>query len=1007
MEIRDFLANDYQKIKSLLMDGGLFLQVQNEEKAIQNAVNHLEQASRQLMEQQQRQIDQKFHIKTSTINGLLSKLKEASNNIGALSKDDLNRLETALGEMLQILDLQRKHELADAEADNQIKKDANIASYRSRTEPTMERHYEEAKTVLSQTECQFNPLEDYYETASFQSPIWKNLRYQSEFPKLKSVRIGERMIPIRNLRGNESFSYAIPEIVPFYVQKSLTLVYNANERHLLKSMVDGIFLRSLMSAKSGNVLFYFIDSVGKGELFLDYLNFSQSSTKQILNNKIFTNPQEIDNVIKNLVAEYDDVEQNFLKGLTIEEYNSKSKVVVPYRVVIIDAFPAGLSMNAIDMIKKLSRYEINAGLHFVFLVEENQMGRTTEVVRDTTIFRVSPCSVDMDNMLNIKNAVLDFTDLNYNTSVNAPFDECYDELPYWDGNCSNFTTVPMGISKGINYNLEFDEEGKKSIPSAHMVIAGQTGCGKSFLLHSLIMGMSIKYSPDELRFFLIDLKGAEFKQYDTYKLPHADFIAINGNPEIGLHVLRLVKRMMNERNDEFKAKGVDRLTEYRKLYPDVVMPRYVIVIDEYQRLLGSGGPAREARFFIEDIAKVGRALGFNLILSSQSVELDADTLGNFTHRVAMRCSDYIAHQVLGTAEQKTPELKVGQAIVHQGSGFDFVQGYFLPVRSNGGVNEGKCRIDYLKELSSKWMDKNGGKCDKDITVFDSVSFAYLENNKKVSGMLPQRLDSIRFSPGEKLLVDGNDLMCELEVGTKNQNILVFGGKQLVSLKAMNGCLRSMLNQFEPDDVKIDIVNCVNRSKKEFFEPVKESSQNIVSRFASSKYFELTDSLDNWMDELLDEINERTDKINSEDVYFSPHVVVLYEINNREDIKQVPKYPDKEDTKYIPTTLGMKLYEILEKGPLVGVHCLVHFIDPDAYFEVFNEGDKNYFGHRVLLQMSDDDSKTFMGNFRKDAAKLVDMSLPEDYAYNKAIYYNVYSAYYETIKPYEFNNKQNQ
>ena len=138
-----------------------------------------------------------------------------------------------------------------------------------------------------------------------------------------------------------------------------------------------------MSAKPGNLSFYMIDSVGNGELFLDYLNFSQASTKQILNNKIYTNPQEIDETFKKLVDIYDDIEQNYLKGSNIVDYNQKSKVTIPYRIVIIDTFPQGLSINDIERIKKLVRYETRAGLHFVFLVEEAPF---TSWVRSNSVF---------------------------------------------------------------------------------------------------------------------------------------------------------------------------------------------------------------------------------------------------------------------------------------------------------------------------------------------------------------------------------------------------------------------------------------------------------------------------------------------------------------------------------------------------------------------------------------------------------------------------------------------
>lgn len=1002
MEIQQFLEKDYQRIKSLLSNGGLFLSVQNEEKAIQNAVSHLEKASSQLMEQQKNQIDQRFHVKMNAISALLSKLKMASNNIGVLNKDDISRLETALGEMLQILELQKKHELAENEMEVKAKEEANIADYKSRTEPALEKHFEEAQEKLHQTAIQLNLLEDYYETASFQSEIWHKLSVQSKFPRLKNVRLGEQQIPVNGIGNTESFAYEIPEIVPFYAQKSLTVVYKSNERAMLKNVVDNIFLRSLMSAKAGNVLFYFLDPVGKGELFLDYLNFSQSSTKQILNNKIFTNAQDIDEAVKKLVSIYDDIEQNYLKGKGVEEYNSKSKVTIPYRIVVIDAFPLGLSVNVMEMIKKLSRYEIGAGLHFVFLVEENQLKKVEDITINTTIIKaVNNLAVTQQQIQNIKKSVLEYTDLNYNTTVDASFEECFADKEWWQGDCSNFTTVPLGLAKAVNYDLEFDEEGKKSIPSAHMVIAGQTGCGKSFLLHSLIMALSIEYSPDDLKFFLIDLKGAEFKPYDTYKLPHAEFVAINGNPEFGLHVLRVVRRKMNERNDEFKAKGVERLPEYRKMYPDAVMPRYFIIIDEYQRMLSSGGPSREARFLIEDIAKVGRALGFNLVLSSQSVMLDSDTLGNFTHRIAMRCSQFIAHQVLGYTDERCPDLKVGQAIVHQGSGFEKVQSYFLPKQAEAGEEGRKTRVDFLKEIAQKWEAKTKGQYEHNLIVFDGESSALLENNKTIMRMQPDsRLMNVVFSPGEKILVDGHDLIGQLERGTKNQNLLVLGGKLNVSLRAMNGCLTSMLGQFDPNAVRIDIANFVNRSNSDLYESIKESSLDITKTFAGN-YFEMDSDMNGWLDELVAETNQRLNDLNSTN-YYAPRIVVFYQPENKEEYHQTLISPRPE--KWKMSEFMDKFLFVLEKGSTVGIHCLFHFLDPDAYFTEFDEDHLTYFGHRVLLQMKEDDSKVMLGNNRKDAGRLFDPNAKEEHANNRAIYYNVYSAHYETIKPYEFFKK---
>ena len=1000
-QVNLFLDREFARTSRILRNGELFSGIQSEEANVMRIVENMERTAETQQKQQAESIKRKYQVKINSLQNLQNKLMTYINTPTMLTSDDFRRISSMLDEMRQLLDSQENYEIqtSDNEVDKRSRK--SIEEYKARTQSVVNQHLQDATAKLEQLKATLNPLEQYYETASFQSEIWDKLEVKSKFPSLNNIRLGEYSVTIDGKGGELPLSYEAPEIVPFFTQKSLTIVYNKNERPQLKSLVENIFLRSLMSAKPGNLSFYMIDPVGNGELFLDYLNFSQSSTKQILNNKIYTNPQEIDETLKKLVTIYEDIEQNYLKGSKIVDYNQKSKITIPYRVVIVDAFPKGITINDMEMIKKLVRYEMRAGLHFVFLVEQSQLNKIEDITGDTFISEIPfNRNLDFNRIQKIKESILNYTDLNFNTSVDASFEECFANIEWWQGDCSNFTTIPLGLAKAVNYDLEFDEEGKKSIPSAHMVIAGQTGCGKSFMLHSLIMAMSIKYSPDDLKFFLIDLKGAEFKQYDTYKLPHAEFVAVNGNPEFGLHVLRVVRRKMEERNDEFKAKGVERLPEYRKLYPNAPMPRYFIIIDEYQRMLSGGGASREARASIEDIAKVGRALGFNLILSSQSVMLDTETLGNFTHRIAMRCSPFIAQQALGHAEERCPDLKVGQAIVHQGSGYDMVQSYFLPKQAESGDENRKTRVDFLKEVAYKWEKQTNGQYEHNMIVFDGESVALIDNNKTIMHMKPEKkLMNVKFSPGEKILVDGQDLIGTFERGAMSQNLLVVGGKLNVSLRAMNGCVMSMLGQFESGEVIIDTINFVNQSNSELYETIKQSSYNMLGLNKDSKYFELGSELDEWLIELINDIDNRLIDINST-TYHAPRFVVFYQPENNEALHQ-KKDPNRTN-RWIVSEFMEKFMKVLEKGSSVGIHCMFHFLDPDAYYSLFVDDDLPLFGHRVLLQMPEKDSKTFLGN--RDASHLVERNMKEELANNRAIYYNVYSSHYETIKPYEFINQ---
>src|ERR1041384_5457478 len=121
--------------------------------------------------------------------------------------------------------------------------------------------------------------------------------------------------------------------------------------------------------------------------------------------------------------------------------------------------------------------------------------------------------------------------------------------------------------------------------SQHVLIAGKTGSGKSTLLNAMITNLALYYSPNELQFFLIDFKkGVEFKAYAAQRLPHARVIAIESEREFGVSVLERLDAELRRRGELFRAHAVQDLAGFRRAVPDIVMPRTLLIVDEFQEL---------------------------------------------------------------------------------------------------------------------------------------------------------------------------------------------------------------------------------------------------------------------------------------------------------------------------------------------------------------------------------------------------------------------------------------
>ncbi len=177
----------------------------------------------------------------------------------------------------------------------------------------------------------------------------------------------------------------------------------------------------------------------------------------------------------------------------------------------------------------------------------------------------------------------------------------------------------------------------------HVLLGGTTGSGKSNLIHVLIHSLCHRYSPDEVRLFLLDYKdGLEFGKYvedGRAWLPHIESVSVHNDPAYALSMLDAVQRECLARKRQFA--GARNYAEFRAAGGK--MPRIVIIIDEFHKLFEtSDAEGMSARLM--QVLKQGRAYGVHLILATQTLASSdipnlAGMLGQIPIRLALRGSD--------------------------------------------------------------------------------------------------------------------------------------------------------------------------------------------------------------------------------------------------------------------------------------------------------------------------------------------------------------------------------
>ncbi len=216
---------------------------------------------------------------------------------------------------------------------------------------------------------------------------------------------------------------------------------------------------------------------------------------------------------------------------------------------------------------------------------------------------------------------------------------------------SRFVKDPKRIHVVLGKDVMGDAFITDLTKTPHLLIAGQTGAGKSVCINVLLASILFSKTPDEVRLILVDPKVVELAMYKD--IPHLLHPVVT-SPEVAVQALKWLCVEMDRRydvlasarvrniegfNDKFRASelGEDVPEEDRKQ-----MPFIVVVIDELADLMMTAG--KEIETSIARIAQKARAVGIHLVLATQRPSVNVITgviKANLPSRISFKVASYV------------------------------------------------------------------------------------------------------------------------------------------------------------------------------------------------------------------------------------------------------------------------------------------------------------------------------------------------------------------------------
>lgn len=565
-------------------------------------------------------------------------------------------------------------------------------------------------------------------------------------------------------------SLLLPISLEKYLKKSICVNYYSDYNAPLFSLYSNYASQMMNLFLQDGVTVHLVDCTNMGGKYAEFTSFESADENKRVN--IVRTVDELKTLLNDLSDYIIETNSSYLKNVfqDVKAYNTESAIKRELHVLFISNITEVLSGEMLDKLTSIVRNGCKSGV-FSFVGVSTDECQTSGLISQMRVNEINAVVDLCDKIclgstgeLSFGNSMPHFyapPEINSNLvqyivkcivkskgalTLVPLIEYLVPEENFFNSDCCDGIDIPIGVdAQGHEYVINLNKE------AAYMLVGGNPSCGKSSLIHTIILQCITRYSPEKLILYVADLKdGSEFDIYVHKGVKSVKVVLDDAETDIATSFLNFIKANVEMRLEQFgklaqlSGEIVRNIEQYyqvnnsRHLMENI--PRMLVIIDEFQSLYNSSRATGEITNWL---VRMCRTVGIYIIMASQRAQGDASTVSNsfgnqtkeyFIYRAMFKLPYSGAREIMSEncsdtnrenpALRKAQTLKNGQIIINPNMGAteednQIVQCYYPDNSAIANV----CNLVVEQQGKNKGIILNS-----EATVeFDSESFLKSEN----------------------------------------------------------------------------------------------------------------------------------------------------------------------------------------------------------------------------------------------------------------------------------------